>query len=303
VRRLGILTLLRALVAALAPAALAPEPVAAGDAARRVSFRIRTLLGPEGARAVASDATVDGPPGTDISLDGRAGEFTMAAKLRTDLVDGGRVRIATEITTRRRAGTSARGLPLYEEDVERRTVELAADGSESVVVLPFGRNPGGDELAIDVLPALSAEPAREPAPLSIHIDSVGPGGWLRVEASRVPHRFDVDVELVRDGRRVARGSGRLRLGEPERIPVVAEDGTEAAGVGLTVESYATGCPTDRIDVGFDVDRAGAPVGRGWAGVGSSDSPLVYDLGALSGSLPGAPTELRVRVRPAPEEKP
>jgi hypothetical protein len=282
-------------------------PVSAGDAARRVAFRIRTLLGPDGARETASDATVEGPPGTDITLGSRAGQFRMTAKLKTDLVDRDRVRVVADVTTRRLAGTSERGLPLYEEDVQRRAVELATDGSESLVVLPFGRNPGGDELALDILPSLTERPVEngsgKVAPLEIHIANQGPGGWLEVEASRVPHRYRVDASLERDGRVVAAGSSRCELGEAGRIPLAPPGAAPVAELRLTVTGYANTCPTDRIDVTFDLAAAGseAPLARGWAGVGSSSEPLAYDLGALGARLPGEPASLRLRV--IPEELP
>ncbi len=288
------------LLAAICSSPLAPA--SAEDAALRVSFRIRTLVGPAGAQTTASDATVDGPAGTDVTLDSRAGRFTMVAKLKTDLVAGGRVRVVADVTTRRAAGTSERGLPLFEEDVQRRTVELATDGSESLVVLPFGRNPGGEELAIDIAPALSNTPARtpagEPAPLQIRIDAIGPDGWLRVNAEKIPHGFDVEATLERDGREIARGAARCELGEPGTVPIATPDSTLAA-LRLTVSEFERLCPNGSTGFAFDVVEpgSGAPIALAWSGVAAAGAPTTYDLGQIAGKIPGDPTTLRLRITP------
>lgn len=298
--RRALASLLLLLLATIGSSPLAPA--SAEDAALRVSFRIRTLVGPAGAQTTASDATVDGPPGTDIALEGKAGVFTMTAKLKTDLVTAGRVRVVADVTTRRAAGTSERGRQLFEEDSQRRTVELAADGSESLVVLPFGRNPDGEELAIDIAPALSNAPARtptgEPAPLRIRIDAIGPDGWLRVDAEKVPHRYDVEATLERDGREIARGAARCELGEPGTVPIATEDSTFVA-LRLTVNEFERLCPNGSTGFTFDVvePRTSTPIARQWSGVAAAGAPTSYDLGQLAEKITGGPTTLRLRITP------
>ena len=252
----------------------APARPAETGAARWVSFRVRTVATTGGERAAVSSATVRGPAGTDLSLELREARFEMTASLRTDLV-GGRVRIAARLTARRAAGTSERGLPLYEEDRLRETVEVAADGSEAMALLPFGPNPGGDELSVEVVPTLDAAPHAEGEPLDVRIDDPGPGGWIRVEASRVPHEFEVSAEVVGAGG----GGGRFSLEEPKTIDVGGRKLT------LTVDRVLRGCPKDQVGVTFDVDD----VARGWSGIASGGDPLEYRL--PSGEV------LRLRVEP------
>jgi hypothetical protein len=291
-------TVTRAAALALAVALVAPLGPAEATESPGVAFRVRTLVGPDGARYALSDATVDGPPGTDVTLESRAGSFTMHTTLKTDLLPDGRVRVVAKVTTRRDAGTSERRLPLFEEDVRDATVELATDGSESLVVLPFGRNPGGDELAVDVEPRRSTRPATEP--LAIRIDDPGADGWMRIDARTVPHQYSVEASLERDGTVVASGSGTCELDEPGAIALVAPDGSRAAAMRLTVEDYEPACPSSRVGVEFNLDGPNAPVARGWSGRTTSDRPLVYPLGPPAASVPGNPTALRIRVAPRQE---
>lgn len=296
----------RRLIATFALLAALPLPVRVAPAAsvptERVAFRIRTLLDPKGARTALTDATVEGAPGTDIALEARTRRFSLTATLKTDVMASGRVRIVANLVARRHVGDSERGLPLYEEDAQDHVVELATDGSESLVVLPFGRNPGGEELAIDVEPSLTDQPARDASgallPPEIRIVDLGRDGWLHIQATKIPHRFDVVAALVRDGRTIATGRAVCELGEPGTVPL-----GDLSSVRLTVAGYGSGCPTDRVDVEFDLLRDDTTLASHWAGSGSSGEPFEYSLGALGAELPGQPTALRLRIHPLDQEKP
>jgi hypothetical protein len=280
----------RAFCAALLSAiSLAPpnHAASASPEAEWVAFRIRTILTSAGVRTAASDATVRGPAGTDLALELRQGPFELSARLRTDLVASDRVRIAARLTARRTVGTSERGLPFYEEDVLRESVEVAADGSESMALLPFGPSPDGDELAVEVVPELVDVPAGSSGAPEIRIHDPGPGGWIRIEASRVPHAFDVEASIV-NGAAVATGRGRLSLEEPGTIDL------PGASLHLTVDRVLRGCPREHVAVSFDLDRvspdgARAPVARQGSGIADAGEPFEYSL--AGGGV------LRLRVTP------
>ena len=271
---------------------------AAGSA--RVAFRIRTLVtAGVGVRAL-TDATVSGPSGTDLTITARTGEFQMTGRLQTDVVGTNRIRIAASFETRRRVGTSERGLALYEMDQQSPSAELALDGSESLVVLPFGRNSSGEELTIEVAP--SVDSVGEGMAPSIRIDDPGADGWLRIEARVVPHDFVVEAALLHDGAPVASGSARARLGEQLPVHLSGSDGSVAT-VDLTVLDYTEACPRGRVE--FEFDAAGAQpapaFARGWAGVAEVAAPASYALDDAGATLPGAPDTLRITVTPLVEE--
>src|SRR6185295_5546510 len=68
------------------PSVSAPLELAEVSPSRqRIAFRIRTLLGSEEARVAASDAIVEGPLDTDLTLRSKAGSFTLSAQVKTDL--------------------------------------------------------------------------------------------------------------------------------------------------------------------------------------------------------------------------
>jgi hypothetical protein len=302
------------------PAITSPLDLAEGSPARqRIAFRIRTLLGPEGSRVAASDAMVEGPLDTDLTLRSKAGSFTLSAQVKTDLLASGRLRLVADLSTRRSAGRSERGLPLFEEDVQRKVVELESDGTQSLVVLPFGRNPSGEELALDLLPRLAGQPSA-PAPPQIRIARVGPEGWLKIEATRSYHHFRVEVALARQGKPLASGSGRCELAERCTLPLSAPGAPSGskreapASIDLTVIRTVLGCPGPQVHLDFDLRGthrdtepqawpaiSAAAIVHGDSGIGMAGEPIVYSLGERGASLPGQPDTLKITV--TPEELP
>lgn len=293
---------------ALATPGAGPRPTVARPAtaepATRVAFEVRTVLISGRARTVLSDARVEGPAGTDLAVDAGGGRYTLAARLKTDLVDGGAVRIKADVTTRRVVGTSERGLDLFEEDVQSQIVHVAGDGTESLVVMPFGRNPGGDELAIEFLPSVITRASRDrsgaAAGPTIRIADPGPDSWIRVAAARATHLFAVEAELLDGDRVIAAGGAPCRIEEAGAIALVAPGGsTPVAELRLTVDEYAPLCPSDRIRFRFDLAAGdGAPaVAKGWSGVTSSREAAHYDLVRIGEALEGRPGRLRLRIAP------
>jgi hypothetical protein len=267
------------------------------DVAPLLEFRVRTVVTAGGVRETASDATVTGPPGTDLTIRTRAKGFTMTARLKTDLVASGRVRVKADVTARHAAGVSERGVGLFEEDEQTVIAEVALDGSESLAVMPFGPNPGGDEIAIDVQPSLldgpsSSNGVRRDSP-EIRIADPGIGGWIRIDASTAPHFFAVEAVLLRDGQPIATGGARCSLDEKQAF-VLRRDGNgadSAADIGVRVEDAS--CP-DRIAFTFDISSASGagpsfPDALEWAGVVQAGGSVDYPLGDA--------TVLRIRISP------
>jgi hypothetical protein len=101
----------------------------------RVTYRLRVFEGAApGARLLAT-AVVSGPPETDLRLSLRAAALEIQALLGI-LPEPDTVNVAGLFYTRREAGRSRRGLPLWEEDSYRRWARVAWGGTTRLY--PFG---------------------------------------------------------------------------------------------------------------------------------------------------------------------
>lgn len=308
-----ITALLLASAALAAGGAVAVPPrlgLLAEPGGRRVRFQVTAVEESAAGRKVLSDATVEGPPGTDFNVNLQDGRFRMRARFLTDLVPGGSLKLRARLDTRRLYGQSENGLPLYEEDSQSHTLGIGFD--EAVVLLPFGG--GGDpRLKIEITPAWGGQPARttsgETTPPEITISKPSAGGAISIEATKIPHDFTVEAALLEDGREVARGSADCLLEEARELTllpaanVVEEAGGGPLALNLTVERFELGRPSDRVAVRFDLSRADPrrPGGReavalNWAGVANLGSELTYDLGDAYTPAPGKKFELRLRVK-------
>ena len=105
-------------------------------APKRIRFQVATVEEGTGGRKVISNATIEGPPGTDFFVDLQSQRFKMNARFLTDLVSPGKLKVRAKLNTRRLYGYSQNNLPLYEEDNQSETLQLGFE--EQVVLLPFG---------------------------------------------------------------------------------------------------------------------------------------------------------------------
>ena len=264
----------------------------------RIRFQITAVEeGVEG-RKVISDAAVEGPPGTDFNVNLQDGRFRVSARFLTDLAPGGGLNVRARLDTRRLYGYSEAGLPLYEEDAQRHTLNL--DFNEAVVLLPFGGGAGGVRLSVEIKPERAGRAASGGADApSITISKPSPGGAISIEATKVPHDFNVEAALLEDGREVARGSAEFLLEESRELLLSpANGGGVPLALNLTVERFEPGAGAGRAAVRFDLlggDTGRTPLERNWAGVASLGSEMSYDLSQTYRGAHGKKYELRLRI--------
>jgi hypothetical protein len=282
----------------------------------RLRFRITTVEESAGERNVISDATVEGPPGTDFNVSLQTERFKMSARFLTDLRSLDSLKVRAKLDTRRFYGYSQQNLPLYEEDQQSQTLDLGFD--ESVVLLPFGRGGGDSRLKIEIVPMVSEESARLPSgktrPLEINILKPSPSGVINVQAWKIPHRFVVEATLLEDGREVARGASDSLIEETKELILrpTEQASPEIAGnpltINLSINEYMRSRPVDLATIGFDVYRADAQgshreaIGLNWAGVGELGSALTYDLSDVYFKGSGKKYELRFKINLPQEEQ-
>jgi hypothetical protein len=282
----------------------------------RIRFRITTVEERNGERNVLSETTVEGPPGTDFDVNLQHAGFKMKAHFLTDLLRRDTLRVRAKLDTRRLYGYSEQQLPLYEEDMQTASLELGFD--EAVVLLPFGQAGGADKLKIEIAPVVSERTARldsgRPRPLEIEITKPSPGGFIGVEAFKVPHRFTVEALLLEDGVEVARGVSNNLLEEAHEFTLQtnarasAEVRQNPLVVSLSLEEFMRSRPRDQVSISFDLYRTGAGqagerqrIASRWAGMLQLDSDMDYDLSGSYTAAAGRKYELRFRVHLAPGE--
>jgi len=290
------------------------KPSIASDKGNRIKFQIRMIEEISGQRKVLSEASVEGPLGTDFNIGLQSLHFKLDSRFRTDLNAAGGLTVRATLNTRRLYGYSERGLPLYEEDSQRIPLQLGFD--ESILMLPFGQDEGPDKLKIEITPALvdgnnlSPEMAQTP---QINISKPAPDGLISIQAFKIPHRFEVEAILLEEGREVARGRSVFLLDDEQKdLPLrpnelasqaVAE---EPLIVKLGMDNYAPVQPVGQVNIGFDVLRARAlaqpeAVAVGWAGTGLPGRELNYDLGQIYQPRDGGNYHLRFKIRLADGE--
>ena len=264
-------------VASARPARSAGEPAP-------VRIDVALVEHKDGERRVISGSRIEGRAGTDFELEFTLDQFVLTGRFITDLVGTRALEVTAHLVARRLHGRSERDLPLWEEDIQDRTVEVGFD--EALVLWPFGRE--RDALSIEIAPALG--PA---GPLHIEPFPLGRGGTLQVRAHRVPHRFACDAALIEAGRELAHVVADCRLGRPARLAL----GPAAAdrAISVIVEGYERDRPTDAVTV-----RADLSGGRG--GASRARAMGTASLGqALRFRLDDGGAELRLTVRLADGE--
>lgn len=164
------------------------------------SYTIRCIEVVDAKPRVLYEATVDGATDFDVVL--HDARFQMKAMFTTE---GTELRVRIE--TRRRRGTSANKLPLWEEDVQQHRLRVGFD--QRVELLPFGSAGPRGLLRLDILPRRST--AREP-----RIDITRASENISVRAHRLPHWYDVQARIEDASASAlvfARDTARLDVGD------------------------------------------------------------------------------------------
>jgi hypothetical protein len=284
----------------------------AREQTRRIRFQIATVEEKAGAREVISEAVVEGPPGTDFTINLQGSKFKMNARFLTDLVSADKLKVRARLNTRRLYGYSERDLPLYEEDAQNQAIDLSFD--EAIVLLPFGRN-GGDKLKIEIAPAISDQPvylaSGAQAPLAIKIVKQSPGGAITIQASKIPHNFDVEATITEDDREVARGAASFIIEEAQEL-IIAPDPSASPevarnpmAINLMIDEYARTRPVDLVGMSFDLSlvdkQSGArreAIASDWAGSATLGGELVYDISDYYLKSSGKKYSLKIKIKPA-----
>jgi hypothetical protein len=174
----------------------------------RIRFLVTTIEESGTTRNTLSEASVDGPPGTDFTIRIESEPLRMVASFRTDLAGEG-LRVRARLETRRLYGRSERGLPLYEEDRQRHRLRLGFH--EELVLLPFGGLDADERLVIRIVAEARDDPSGADGPLEIDLLKPSVGGLVTIQAEKVPHRYEVVAEILGAGVDRAdprRGGGR-----------------------------------------------------------------------------------------------
>jgi hypothetical protein len=292
---------------------------AAATESPRIRYDVAAYEEQSGRRELLSETTIEGPAGTDFEIKLQSARFQMHANFLNDLVAPTGLKVRADLTTRKLYGQSERGLPLYEEDAQKQALQVGFD--EKLMLLPFGRTERNTaaQLKIEITPSLSGQSAWLPSgkkrPLEINILKSGPGNSITVAASKSPHTFAVEAALFEDGREIARGfSDNCFIQEPHEIPLQPNGLANAEAVAnpllvtLSVEQYLRNRPADDVAVSFNLDRltGGAEKSREavasqWAGIGTVDSFMSYDISDHYLKASGRRYELRLSVKPAAGE--
>lgn len=213
--------------------------------AEHVRIDVALVEHKDGARRVVSGSRVEGPAGVDLEIELRVADLVLTGTFITDLAERA-VEVNAHLVSRRRAGESPRGLPLWEEDVQDR--QLAVGFGEALVLWPFGRAP--DALSVELVPARAA-------PIALRIEPFARTGALEVRARRHPHRFVCTATLV--------APGATAMVSDCRFARAAYFPAGAAGIAaVTVAGYQRDRPADAVSIRLETlgARAMATVALG-----------------------------------------
>lgn len=233
-------------------------------------------------REVLSTTTIDGPAGTDFSINLNTEGYTMKSKFLTELIAENELYMQVDLETRRLFGQSPNGLPLYEEDKQKQ--RLWMDFKEAVVLLPYGSNSKGRTLKIEITPELYGvnKNDQDSDRLKIDFQKKLASGEISIQARKVPHRYDVEAEFLLDGKIVARGNVEALLEDTKEISidtfgdVTAELKGKKLKAKFSVDDFIRGRPKDLVSISFDLSDQNGRITNG-KGMGVLGGNLTYQL--------------------------
>ncbi|HEX6083613.1 MAG TPA: hypothetical protein VF266_03750 [Thermoanaerobaculia bacterium] len=199
-------------------------------------------------------ATVDGATDFDVVLSDS--KFELKAHFTAE--GAGPVDLRVRLETRRREGTSKRGLPLWEVDTQQHRFRVRL--GQTIELLPFGTAGPRGLLKLEIVP--QAVEAKSP-----RIDITKSSSAIAVQAHRIPHRYEVRA-------RIERAEARSTLFLRERTKLTVGD----AELTISAEPAPYRDAWDATRVRFDGRwRNGAVFARSWEGV-AAGQPLRYAIG-------------------------
>lgn len=218
--------------------------------AQGIRYDVRCTEESEGKTRVVYQASVAGARDFDVVLSDE--KFSLKAVFVAE--GNGPLDLRARIETRRAAGTSKRGLPLWEEDTQHHRFRVRL--GQTIELLPFGKAGPRGLLRLTIVPSRDA--AAQP-----RIDIAKASDAVAVHAYRVPHWYEVRARI--DGASAsalvfARERARLRIGN-EEIAIAAEPAPYRDAWQATLVKFA-GRPTG---------------GAVWEGV-ADGRPLRYAIG-------------------------
>jgi hypothetical protein len=232
--------------------------VATSAAADGVRYTIRATG--EQARVLYA-ATVDGPAATDFDVVLNDARFELKAHFIAE--GSGPVDLRVRLETRRREGTSKRGLPLWEEDVQQHRFRVRL--GQTIELLPFGSAGPRGLLRLEIVPqAVNAAAAPR-------IDITKSSNAIAVHAYCVPHRYEVRARIEGNAG-LAEARATLFTRERTRLTVGDAELTIAAEPAPYRDAW------DATLVRFDGRwKNGSAFAQSWAGV-TAGQPLRYAIG-------------------------
>jgi len=160
----------------------------------RVTYHLRLVERASGETRLLASAAVSGPPETDLRLGVRARSSELEGLLGT-LAEPDTVNLAGLFFSRRQAGRSRRGLPLWEEDSYRRWSRIPWGGT--ALLYPFGPPGAGQPhvvwVEITVGRAFAAGETRASEEVTIIDSAIA----FSAQAVIPPRRVTVRLWLVR----------------------------------------------------------------------------------------------------------
>lgn len=174
------------------PRPLHPPPSQAPN--YRVTYGLRAVERSGSGTHLLATALVAGPPETDLRLSLRGRGTELYALLGT-LPEPDTVNLAALFFTRRLAGRSLRGLPVWEEDTYRRWTRVPWGGTTRLY--PFGPAGAGQRRAVWVEITLRREFAAGETRASEEVTVIDSAVAFAAEAVIPPRRVTVRMSLVR----------------------------------------------------------------------------------------------------------
>jgi hypothetical protein len=159
-----------------------------------VTYALRAVERSGGTTQLLATAVVAGPPETDLRLSLRGRGTELEALLAT-LPEPDTVNLAAVFFTRRQAGRSRRGLPLWEEDTYRRWTRVPWGGTARLY--PFGPGSAGQGRALWVEITVRREFAAGETRASEELTIVDSAVAFAAQAVIPPRRVSVRMSLVR----------------------------------------------------------------------------------------------------------